>query len=285
MDPAALPAEVAQLQFESNGTNTPITEHPLIKETPDLPTFFKRAIDQHSEIGRRVRLPGKDAKPEDVEGLFNKLEVRPPEAWLRKQRGVPEKPDGYEYVKPEGLPEGVVWNDELVGKARDLAHKLGWSKQDFTEALNFHNGLISDMIAKAQAEQDKQYGAFKTEEETKTALKTKWGGDFDKNYADAEEGAKAFFADSTELYEMFKGTPLARTPLFVERMREYRLATMEDKEPAQAPGQDSNLDAMIADIEKPGGSKYERWIKGDSQINDERLALYAKKHPGRVEIT
>jgi hypothetical protein len=284
MDPAALPAEVAQLQFESPSGKVSIADHPMIKDAPDLPTFFNRAIDQHHEIGRRVRYPAKDATPEHIQEFWSKAgDIRPPEPILRKWGGVPDKPADYEYVKPEGV-EGEI-NADWLNKWRDRAHTLGLNKQQFTEGINLFNEIIGDISTRAQAEQDKQYGAFKTEEETKTALKTKWGGDFDKNYADAEEGAKAFFADSTELYEMFKGTPLARTPLFVERMREYRLATMEDTEPALAPGQDSNLDAMIADIEKPGGAKYERWIKGDSQINDERLALYAKKHPGKVEIT
>jgi hypothetical protein len=56
-------------------------------------------------------------------------------------------------------------------------------------------------------------------------------------------------------------------------------------EPTAAPPITRNPDALLAEF-KPGGSKYERWLKGDAALNAEHIALYNQKAGNKqIEIT
>jgi hypothetical protein len=268
-----LPEAVRSLTFERDGAQVPIHEHGLIKNSPDLPTLFKNHLDMDREINQRVRLPGKDAKPEEVDALFSKLEVRAPDKWLRAQRGVPDKPEGYEYV----APEGVAINDEWVNQARGLAHKLGWSKQDFVEAINFHNGLIGKANAEAA-------NVFKGDPEaSKASLKEAWGAEFDKNWTLANEGAEKFFDGDQEMIEALGKSGLALTPKFAEKMMAYAQMTSEDSAlPGFSPG--TNLDSELEKFKTPGTTEFIALMNGDKDAIAKRDMLYSKKFPGKQEL-
>lgn len=72
-----------------------------------------------------MRVPGPDAKPEEV-------------AAFRKALGVPDKPDGYGIKKPDQLPEGVVWDDAKVSKFTELAHKHGIPAAAVKEIIEYN---------------------------------------------------------------------------------------------------------------------------------------------------
>ncbi|WEK43640.1 MAG: hypothetical protein P0Y64_02060 [Candidatus Sphingomonas colombiensis] len=90
----------------------------------DLDTLVKSYREAESTIrnGGRIKLPGDDAKPEEI-------------AAYRTAIGVPEKPDGYEISGPEG----VALNEPLINALRDSAVKHGAPKGAF-------EGLVSDFI-------------------------------------------------------------------------------------------------------------------------------------------
>lgn len=275
MDPTTLPPDVQSLTIEHNGASIPVHEHPFVKNTPDLATLFKRAIDSDAEVGRRVRVPGKDAKAEDVDGFYSKLEIRPPDAWMRKQLGVPEKATEYEYVKPEGVPDGLTWNDELIGKAQEMAHKVGLNKQQFGEMLNLHNEVIAKMVSESQ-----NIFNGNAQESTKS-LKEKWGADYDKNWALAEQGAEKFFDGDKDLIELTAKSGLALTPRFAEKMKEYALATGEDHA-MSTPKSNDSVEQAISAITTPGTEKFKLWQAGDAKVGQELVDLYNKRHNGQM---
>jgi hypothetical protein len=73
----------------------------------DIPGLIKGYAHLFKSQGNKIALPGKDAKPEDVAALKTKL----------YEAGVltapPATPKDYGILKPENLPEGLQWSDEL----------------------------------------------------------------------------------------------------------------------------------------------------------------------------
>src|SRR3990167_588917 len=117
------------MTVEQDGKPMPIREHPFVKEAKDFPTFVKTAFDAHKEVGARVRIPGKDAKPEDVMAFKTRLiESGVLPAPLKS-------PDDYGLVKPETMPDGLEWHEEGAKKLAAMLHKHGAPKELGAELL------------------------------------------------------------------------------------------------------------------------------------------------------
>jgi hypothetical protein len=57
-------------------------------------------------------------------------------AAYRKAIGVPDSPEGYN-LKPEQLPEGVVWDESVAKRAAELAHKHNIPASAMSELMKF----------------------------------------------------------------------------------------------------------------------------------------------------
>lgn len=125
-------------------------------------------------VGKRLEMPGADAKPEDI-------------ANWRKTVGAPEKPEGYrgdaKHLKPEALPD-ELWNADAEGKFLEIAHKHHLTPAAVKEILNFYGGSLMDTMKAGQADE----AALLTAETDK--LRTAWGKDFDANLNTAAHMAK-----------------------------------------------------------------------------------------------
>lgn len=278
MDATNLPQDVQSLTLEHNGSTIPIHEHPFVKNTPDLPTFFKRAIETNAEVDRRVRLPGKDAKPDDVKGFWNRIKesgapIDPD--FAKSLRNVPADLKEYAYEKPAEIPAGLEWDDSLVETARQWAHEQGLSKEQFSAAVTFWNNIMLDNINVFNG----------NPAESEASLKQKWGGDYEKNWTLANEGAAKFFNGNDELAQAWAQSGLALRPEFAEKMMEYALATSEDGGIRPSPTASSTIDDQIRAITEPGSEKFKLWQAGDPKINAELQALYNKKHPGMASLS
>lgn len=96
----------------------------------DQNAALKALVDAQKLLGKRAEglvPPGEDAKPEEVEA-FN--------AKLRELRGVPDAPDKYEVVVPEGAPEGYALDPGLVSYFQGIAHEAGMAPAEFTSMAN-----------------------------------------------------------------------------------------------------------------------------------------------------
>jgi hypothetical protein len=103
-----------------------------------------------------LRLPGKDAKPEDWRPVWQKL-------------GAPDKPEGYEIKAPEGDP------GEFLKTATGWFHELGIPKPMAQGLAAKWNEFAQTQAEAAGAAWDSRFDKEMGE------LKTEWGQDFDKN--------------------------------------------------------------------------------------------------------
>ena len=79
---------------------------------PNVEALAKSYDVAQRALGRKAQAvvpPTEKSTPEEV-------------AEYRKALGVPETPEGYN-LKPEQLPEGVTWDDNVAKRAAELAHK------------------------------------------------------------------------------------------------------------------------------------------------------------------
>lgn len=98
----------------------------------DVPSIIKTLANAQKRMGSAINLPGKDAKPEEMTALKAKL----------IEAGVMPKPiaDPKEYAiaKPENLPAGAEWSDELSTKLATTLHKHQIPKEAVADLLALH---------------------------------------------------------------------------------------------------------------------------------------------------
>jgi hypothetical protein len=107
-----------------------------------------------------IKLPGKDAKPEEL-------------AEYNKAMGVPEKPE--DYFKSVKLENGAVIGDAdkpMVDSFAQAAHKAGLPPAAVNTALNWYFGQQEAQAAALDDADDKFKG------DAQRALKDEWGGAF-----------------------------------------------------------------------------------------------------------
>jgi hypothetical protein len=98
----------------------------------DIPSLVKGYAHLSKRMGSAINLPGKDAKPEELTALKAKL----------IEAGVMPKPiadpKDYAITKPDNLPAGVNWSDELSTKLATTLHKYQVPKEAVADLLALH---------------------------------------------------------------------------------------------------------------------------------------------------
>jgi hypothetical protein len=188
---------------------------PELKKVADRftdPTAVVKAVrDLQKQQGNSIRIPGKNATPEEV-------------AAYHKQIGVPEDGAGYEFPTPEGM----TLNDA------QKAEREQWGK-DFKDAgLTKAQGdaLIAkyyeNEVAKAQAEIDADEDFV---EETMAELRKQWPGEeFEINKTYAQRAIDHMFEDPDEagFLELKNGRYLLDHPVMLRAFAEVG-RQMEDR--------------------------------------------------------
>lgn len=255
----------ADLTYEHNGKAIPVREAAAIKNMPDLGTLAKSYLDAQSEIGRRVRIPAKDAKAQEVASFMQRL----------GQAGflpaVPEAPDSYEIDQPEYLPAGVSWNDEWVKQARDVFHKNRFTQEQVRAAIELHQQLVGSMASTHKA-------SFESGME---ALKKDWGSDFSANAELATRAGHFIFGKDQESQEFFDRTGINNDPRFLKIMALIG-KHLEGDDGFLAAGRQSapEPDDEAQDIMRnPRNPKHDLWKRGDPRTIEYIRELFAKKYP------
>ena len=148
-----------------------IGNHETIKQIPDVPTLAKSYLDAQSEIGRRVRFPGSDAKPEERQAFTNKLSEGGFRLAPDNYQPPPESPDKYEIKRPDNAP----WDGELEKVAREAFHKVGASNEVFKAAVDVWNGWAAKINQAAEEASKKEFTT------NLDAIKKEWGADYNAN--------------------------------------------------------------------------------------------------------
>ena len=93
---------------------------------PNVEAILKSYQGMEQLVGRKAQAvlpPTEKSTPEEV-------------AEYRKAIGVPESPEAYN-LKPEQLPEGVVWDENVAKRAAELAHKHNVPAAAMQEFMKF----------------------------------------------------------------------------------------------------------------------------------------------------
>lgn len=122
-----------------------------------------RAINDFRKRESQVRVPGKNASPEDI-------------AAYHKAIGIPEKPEEYEF---SNLPEGLELTEELKASRLEWAKRfqsLGITKEAAKELSKLAN---EESLSEIKAEKEADEAFVKQQE---AALRSEWKGEeYDRN--------------------------------------------------------------------------------------------------------
>lgn len=129
----------------------------------DVASLAAKARNAESLIGRSIQLPGKDAKPEEVDAYLAKAT-----APFR-----PEKPEGYELKLPDGLPENLPYDQDFAAKFKAIGHSLGLTAKQAAGVHDFYVKATADAFTKGATDTAAKAAAA-TE-----ALQKEWGGPVD----------------------------------------------------------------------------------------------------------
>jgi hypothetical protein len=130
-------------------------------------------------IGQRgVIVPTQDSPPEDV-------------AAFRKALGVPETTEGYKDIKPEQLPAGVEWNDDLARPYIEIAHKHNIPPGALKELVGLHAKQRELEMQTLFAELDSR------RDEGKKLLQQTWRDKYTDNIGMAQKAAQLAGVDAS----------------------------------------------------------------------------------------
>lgn len=153
-----LPAEMAEAK-------------PTLSKYKNFPEMAKALHHANQLLGRRgVTVPTEQSTPEEI-------------AAYRRMVGAPERAEGYQ-LRPEQLPEGMGWQDDLAQPFAQWAHRHHLPQAAMRELVDLHlqqrQGEFSQF---AQMAEQRREDGIRTLRET-------WGKDFQKNLGLAGRAAK-----------------------------------------------------------------------------------------------
>jgi len=139
----------------------------LLKGAANLVNFAGKKVEG-------VLVPNEGSSPEEV-------------AEYQKAIGVPESATAYE-LKPENLPEGMDWDNELAGEWSNVFHEAGIS-QDQAQRIS---QAYSDITSKQLEQANQTLGANAEAEmaEQQSFMKKEWGANYDSNMVAAVDMAE-----------------------------------------------------------------------------------------------
>lgn len=264
------------LTVEHEGKTIPLREHSFAKESPDLATFAKRAYDAHREVGARI--PIKISKPEDI-AVWRQEHL--PKLYKAGILDAPlASPDLYEIKRPEKLPEGLGWNDDLSKKFATTLHKHGAPKALAGELLT----LYEEALLGGQKTLKTSY------DEGMASLKREHGDKFDERQEVAKRLVSQTFKTPEEL-EFFESTGLGDHPGFLNIFMRLAPLAMQDSSflrDATRPGGEMSGDDVRAELSKIMNDKthpmYEGYKRSDAKVLAYIEELYKKAY-GDAKVT
>lgn len=240
----------------------------------DIPSLIKGMAHAQHRMGSAVNIPGKDAKPEDVQAFKQKL----------IESGVLPAPPAdvsvYNIQKPETLAEGTQWNDGLAKSFGDTLFKHGASPEMAKDMLALYAQALG-----GQMEALKISGA-----ESLASLKAEHKEKFDEHMEAGERLAQSIFKTPEEV-EFFKRTGLGTHPQFQSVMMRLGANAMQDSSFVDSLSSQSGastghqvyeeLARIQTDKTHPMHMGYKQ---NDPKVMEHISALYRKTFPGTVEL-
>lgn len=156
------------------------------------------------------------------------------EAWDRYYTagGRPPEPQAYSFVKPDKLPDGMVWDENMEGWWRGAAFESGLSQRQAQKLVDQYR----DRYAAQMDLQNTQVGHDIVK--GKAELQRDWGSEFEARRALARA---AFLEMPPEIQESARTSGLARMPSFVKYLYATKAAVTGERSP-HPPGAPADSD-------------------------------------------
>lgn len=279
------------LTYDDGGIAKPIRDHQFVRESPDLPSFVKKAFDTHREVGSRV--PLRIEKDRNPDGTFAPRQSSV-QAWREQhlpklyENGIlakpPDSPAAYGLDKqPEKLPPGMVWDQERANKLANILHKHAVPPALVPELLEVQSELMVAEIKKYES----------SYEDAILALKREFGEEYDTRMEQAKKLSEIVFKDEGDL-DFLAESGFGNHPRFLGMM--MRLAPLAEQDSSlveqvsqvRGPSPD-NLSAVYAEYNKIATDKSHPWhegfIKGDPEVSKKIDEMFRKVvGPGSFQI-
>ena len=214
-----------------------------------IPDAAKALIEANKVMGSAVRLPGKDAKPDEIAKAKTETLGKLRAAGLLES--IPETPDNYEFELPAWASVDGAWNKESEAKFRATMHAAGATPSAVQAAVATYVEMIESQTANERAHREQVQGELQKE----------WGPNYKPNVGiankavqaiDDEIGAKGEFIGLLQTYG------LADHPLMVKGMAwlgrsmwEHDMITAAGPTGVSAEDAQAKMDAMIKDKTHP----------------------------------
>lgn len=253
----------------------------------------QKDFDEQKLLGRLQRYGGLDAALDALVSTQNKIsagELKPlapfpdkgtPEqqtAW-RKERGLPEKPEGYEVQLPAGMALGEE-DKPALDSFKAVAHALHMSPAQVSGAAKWY---LDTVEAQAAERHEKDVEIM---ERVEDELRAEWAGDYRRNKAMIEAFLDQGGKDVKEAFlnaRLDDGTPLASDPrvlrFLIDRSREViDAATVTPGDAASmAKSVDDELQQIKSWMQAPRGSAEYQKYWGDTRMQERYRQLLASK--------
>lgn len=154
------------------------------EQVKDLPTLLQNYAHAQKLIGRAVVLPGKDAKPEEWDKVYQKL-------------GRPEKPEDYQLQIGQPLADAGFSEDDLKAFL-PVFHKLGLSQSQAQALLDHYGEYLGKNVGNVNTELAQ---AFEN-------LRKEWGPNYERRMQLAARVVKQFGDDAIQEFFLTDGKPI-----------------------------------------------------------------------------
>lgn len=228
----------------------------------ESPAALTKAVaDLRRETATRVKPLGDDPTDEEI-------------AAYRRQTGVPETVDGYDFAAPDGYEtnESDFAFRSAMAEAMHSAHVTGAQASALNDAFN-------TFVAQQQAEAET--GASESLEHNIAALRQEFGAEYDRNVEQARRAAREFgsagFIDFLETRTV-DGVPLGDHPEFVRAFA--RIGNGVGEAPIDAEGGASDVSTLDERIRDKRREIQDALDRGDHkrahELDREERALWGR---------
>ena len=221
--------------------------------------------------------------------ISQKRLVAPQDNWKDEQWGEfwntigrPQEAGKYTLPKYE-LPEGLQFDDSLIGSFRDAAHKSGLTQKQFQSTMDFY----VDVLRKQDETQKTHREA--AAEQARSELKSQWGDRYDHNLDMAKAALSRFAPEGFAEFLDEKG--LSNDPRLVAMGHEIAKAMMEDSATGKGPGLPVGAQAQAAseiDQLRADQNFMDSYVSGDHPMHKQAVARMEKllrtAYPGKEPI-
>ena len=192
----------------------------------------------------------------------------------RTKLGIPPTPAEYKIKRPE-LPDGLPYDETLEKAALPIAHKLGLMPGQVQGLIDFISAhRVAETKAALQTAQAQMAGA-------EEALRSEWGGAYERQVSLAARVAKRFGGD--DLIGALNETGFGNNPHLVRAFAKIAGLVAEDTMKSDGSPTRPSADAALAEIARIQGEALKDpkhpWINAQHPEHDPRSNACAPSSP------